>query len=57
MASIIIITGEFSSNAVHCLAEKYIEFDVMEAGSVSTLGRRVQSKKFSQSTRFYLIYE
>jgi hypothetical protein len=35
----IIITGEFSSNAVHCLDKKYTEHDVMEAGSVSRLGR------------------
>lgn len=35
----IIITGEFSSNAVHCLDEKYTEHDIMEAGSVSRLGR------------------
>jgi hypothetical protein len=34
----IIITGEFSSSAVHCLDGKNTEHDVMEAGSVSKLG-------------------
>lgn len=38
MATIITI-GEFSSNADHCLYEKYTEHDVVEAGSVSRLGR------------------
>jgi hypothetical protein len=36
----IIITGEFSFKAVHCLDEKYTVHDVVEAGSVSRLGRR-----------------
>lgn len=34
----IIITGEFSSNAVHCLDEKYTDHDVKEAGCVYKLG-------------------
>jgi hypothetical protein len=34
----IIITGEFSSNAVHCLDEKYTDHDVTDTGCVYRLG-------------------